>query len=301
MIEEITDTNGPSLHPVHFYETGDVVLELRGVLFQVHQETLCQNSKVFEDMFDLTLMGDLHQSSEKSSDRNIVLNEDPETFALFLDTMYQRPVDLTYTRQCVQLSLIGHKYEASHVTERCRGHLLASLPSGATERDFWVAETSYEDASIIPLILRAARLIDMPRTIPWAIYELSIRSETKIRWATENESILQPFSEPIRVIQMLKHRFISGWRKFVTRFMMDDCAVDWWVEEDDCWRRTTLEDLEGSGFMIEDDTHDPLRDMYEAMEFSCEGLCSICADIWVEHATTFMEHFLDEVGSVVMD
>ncbi|GAB1519809.1 hypothetical protein RhiTH_002879 [Rhizoctonia solani] len=252
-------------------------------------------------MLELNFLRGEHWLSEESNDRAIVLNEDHETFALFLDIIYEYPVDLAYTKECVRLSLLGHKYEASHIIERCRAHLLTSLPSGASERDFWMAETSYEDASMIPSVLRAARLIDMPRIIPWAIYELSVRSETKIRWAADNELIVKPFSNHLKAIQKLKCKIIPRWRKLVARFMKDKCAAEWWVEEDDCWRRTTLEDLENSGFMVEEDTYDPLRDMHEAMEFSCEGLCSICADLWTDYATAFMERFLEEVGLVVCD
>ncbi|KAJ1308949.1 hypothetical protein OPQ81_004632 [Rhizoctonia solani] len=294
MSHDIINLKGSHPHPVHFYNTGDVLLEVKDVLFRVHQEILCQHSEVFNDMFDLALAGDTGQSEEQRSDRRVTLHEDPEDFAIFLNTMYDVPVDFTFVRHCVQLSLLAHKYEVPHIVGRCRNHLTTSLPVGATERDFWVAETAYEDASIIPPLLRAARLIDMPKVVPWAAYELSVWFESKPKWAAENKATLEPFSKLIQEIRTLKRHIISRWRRFVTRFMKRDCAVEWWVEEDDCWRRTTLEDLENSGFMVEENTLDPLKDMHEAMEFCCEGLCSMCADIWLWSAAEFMEHFLDE-------
>ncbi|CUA69420.1 hypothetical protein RSOLAG22IIIB_03946 [Rhizoctonia solani] len=252
-------------------------------------------------MFGLDLAGDMNQLGDKCSDRRVTLHEDPEDFATFLDVIYEVPVDFTYVRRCVQLSLLAHKYEAPHIVERCRSHLTLSLPVGATERDFWIAAEVYEDASIIPSLLRAARLIDMPKVIPWAIYELSVRFESKPRWVTEHETILNPFFESIQVIHESKRSIVSQWKRFVIRFMNGDCNAEWWVEEDDCWRRTALEDLENSGFMVEEGTIDPLRDMHEAMEFCCEGLCSLCADTWVDCATMFMEYFLEEVGSDFCD
>ncbi|KAH7343490.1 hypothetical protein B0J17DRAFT_642574 [Rhizoctonia solani] len=286
-------------HPIHFYDTGDVLFEANNVLFRVHQETLSQHSEVFKDMFALALAGDMDHLDEKCGDRKVTLHEDPEDFATFLDAIYEVPIDLAYTRRCVQLSLLAHKYEVSHLVERCRGYLMDSLPTGANARDFWVAERVYEDASIIPPLLRAARLIDMPKVIPWALYELSVRLESKPKWVTKNKAILEPFSESMQVIHALKRRVVSRWRKFIIRFMKGDCGAEWWVEEDDCWRRTTLEDLENSGFMVEENTLNPLRDMHEVTEFCGEGLCSICADIWIGRATGFMEDFLDEVGDIV--
>ncbi|CAE7097579.1 unnamed protein product [Rhizoctonia solani] len=300
MSDQVLDANDPRPHRLHFYDTGNVLLEVNHVLFRIHQETLCQHSEVFKDMFGLALAGDMDQLGDKYNDRKVTLHEDPEGFATFLDILYEVPgVDLTYIRQCVQLALLAHKYEVPHIMERCRSHLATSLPAGATARDFWIAAEVYEDASIIPSLLRAARLIDVPEIMPWAMYELSVRFESKPRWATENKAILEPFSKHIQAVHVLKRRVISRWRKFVIRFMKGDCGAEWWVEEDDCWRRTTLEDLENSGFMVEEDSLDPLRDMHEATEFSCEGLCSICADTWVGCATDFMEYFLEEVRSVV--
>ncbi|CAE6437134.1 unnamed protein product [Rhizoctonia solani] len=299
MSDVIVDKAGCHPHPVHFYGTGDVLFEVKNVLFRVHRETLSQHSEVFKDMFELALAGDMDHSDEKYADRKVTLHEDPEDFATFLDAIYGVSIDLAYTKRCVQLSLLAHKYEVSHLVERCRGYLIDSLPTGATERDFWVAEGVYEDPSIIPPLLRAARLIGMSKVVPWAAYELSIRFESKPRWIAKNKDILGPFSGRMQVIHTLKRRIVSRWRKFVTRFMKGDCGAEWWVEEDDCWRRTTLEDLENSGFMVEENTLDPLRDMHEIMEFSGEGLCSICADIWIGSATGFMEDFLDEVGDII--
>ncbi|CAE6431707.1 unnamed protein product [Rhizoctonia solani] len=302
MSNEVLDTNKPCPHSLHFYDTGNVLLEVENVLFRIHQEVLCRHSEVFKDMFSLDLAGDMDRSGDQCSDRKVTLHEDREDFATFLDIIYEVPgVDFAYIGQCVRLSLLAHKYEVPHIVERCRNHLIASLPIGATERDFWIAEEAYEDASIIPSLLRAARLIDMPNVIPWAVYKLSVQFESKPRWVTENKAILEPFSESVQATHALKRHVVSRWRRFVTRFMKGDCDAEWWVEEDDCWRRTTLEDLENSGFMVEKDTLDPLRDMHEVTEFCCEGLCSICSDTWVKCATAFMEDFLEGVGSIVWD
>jgi hypothetical protein len=207
-------------------------------------------------------------------------------------------VDFGYTKHCLQLALLGHKYEVPPATSSCRSYLESYLPNGVGSRDFWIAQQYHEDRSIIPLAIRASKLLNIPTIAPWAMYMLVIKSEKNDEWLMQSEEdrlLMKTLTNQIRAVRILNRQIVKNWNRLVTRFMNKECHAEWWGDEDGCWRRTELMDLNDSGFMLHENVRDPLQDMYEAMEFCCEGLCSLCADAWTECASALMENFLDKI------
>lgn len=291
----------PSRHPVHFYDTGDVLLEVDGVLFRVHRERLCRESEVFKDMFELPNIGSLRLDETPHDIDPVVLHDDADAFALLLDLIYRLSFDYSYTKGCLQAALLGHKYEVQFAMGECSSYLQNYLPTGVASRDFHISLQYYDDISLTPLVLRAAELLDMPQVAPWALYVLTVQlGSSEDPRSGEEKSLVESFSAQMKAVRSLGQKYVKGWNKVVGRFMRSQCAAEWWVEEDDCWRRCELTDVDNSGFMLGLDMVDPLQGMYDALDFCCEGLCSQCADVWTEQANKIMEAFLENIEIIAM-
>ncbi|QRW01510.1 The BTB (BR-C, ttk and bab)/POZ (Pox virus and Zinc finger) domain [Ceratobasidium sp. AG-Ba] len=79
-----SEFNADNEHKVHFYNDGNIVLNLQGRLFRVHKSVLSLHSRVFSDMFSLAL-----PPSDAEDADEVQLHDDALKFARVLDALYK--------------------------------------------------------------------------------------------------------------------------------------------------------------------------------------------------------------------
>ncbi|KAG9127839.1 hypothetical protein FRC07_008482 [Ceratobasidium sp. 392] len=288
-------------HPTHFHGTGDVLLEAQTTLFRVHKAILCQHSEVFNDMFDLPGIGDCELPIPDVSNR-IIIQDEPVVFELLLDVVYQ-DAEISYMtpKQQLQLALLAHKYEMRSIQIACQACIASRLPKAISTRDFSQASSYEDDTSTAPLVVRVGQLLQMPDLLPWAMYHFAIQSDASDSLLAEDDILLRhSYSRELEAVRAINKRAIKGWNRSVARFMNEYCLAEWWVNEDECWRRTELLDLDESSFALGEDTTDSLRAMNDAVDSWSPELCSLCADELMKHANRVMAGILERISQGVL-
>lgn len=204
----------------------------------------------------------------------------------------------------LQLALLAHKYEIPTIQATCLSYLRGGLPTSIFPRDFWNTRHYHEDPSITPKVIRISELLDIPEFAPWALYHFAIQSGPNSNldqdaFLSEDDLLLRESrSAELTAVRQINSLAIRNWNRSITRFMKGHCSTEWWSEEDECWRRSELLDIEESGFTLPKDVEDPLRAMYEATDFCCQDLCSLCADALTRLSNRLMEHVLNQIRDI---
>ncbi|KAF8605252.1 hypothetical protein BDV93DRAFT_521596 [Ceratobasidium sp. AG-I] len=286
-----------------FYESGDLTLEIEGVCFRVHAAKLCEKSEVFADMFGLQHIGSLDGHPGAETNGNIMLQDDPDEFTLLLDVLYHGIDQMPLTiKQRLQLTLLAHKYEIQSIMSPCQIYLRDFLPKSVTPRDFRYLRYYNDDPSITPKVIRVSTLLHMEELLPWALYFFAIQSDFDRDELSEADLTLrESYSSRLAQVREINVQSIRVWNRWITRFMKSYCLTEWWVEEDECWRRTELLEIEKSSFILAESLEDPLQAMYEALDFCSQDLCSLCADQLTRRANVLMAMVLEKIREDILE
>ncbi|KAH7343491.1 hypothetical protein B0J17DRAFT_178194 [Rhizoctonia solani] len=271
-------------HPVHSHPMSNIILQASSVLFRVHRDTLLQHSGVFGDMFDLASAENAEDSSVAPSGNSpsMVLYDNSDELAILFYFLYRYPVDYENTKNCLQPTLLAHKYDISNLVGICRNQITSQL-SGDDSSDGYEAVLKYRrDRTLIPLALRAAQLVEIPNIIPWALYMLSVQldSDHYLFEQSEQDSLLvQCYAAAIHKLRNLFSKLIDWWNDEAAKFMGGDCEADDW----DCARSESGE-------------KNPIWKMWKTLQNSSHiDLCPCCEDDWSEFGVAFMERVLEDI------
>lgn len=189
-------------------------------------------------MFDLASAENAEDSSVAPSGNSpsMVLYDNSDELAILFYFLYRYPVDYENTKNCLQPTLLAHKYDISNLVGICRNQITSQL-SGDDSSDGYEAVLKYRrDRTLIPLALRAAQLVEIPNIIPWALYMLSVQldSDHYLFEQSEQDSLLvQCYAAAIHKLRNLFSKLIDWWNDEAAKFMGGDCEADGW----DCARR----------------------------------------------------------------
>ncbi|KAG9095036.1 hypothetical protein FRC06_010209 [Ceratobasidium sp. 370] len=301
MSQDASDLVTSNAHTMHFYDTGDLILEAQNTLFRIHTARLCEYSEVFSDIFSLPAIGG-RGSSTTDTNHRVTIQDDSVVFALLLDVIYQNiEISFISLKQQLQLALLAHKYEMNTIQTTCKICLAARLPRAISTRDFSQASNYEGDPTIAPLVIRVGELLHMPDLLPWAMYYFAIQSEPSNSLLEEDDILLRDsHAAELEAVRAINKRAIKDWNRSVARFMRDYCLAEWWDDEDECWRRTELLDIHKSGFALAQDVTDSLRAMNEAVDSWSQEMCSLCADELTKHANGVMMGVLEHISQGVL-
>ncbi|QRV73069.1 The BTB (BR-C, ttk and bab)/POZ (Pox virus and Zinc finger) domain [Ceratobasidium sp. AG-Ba] len=284
----------------HYYEDGNILIEIHETVFLIHQGKLCEYSSVFRDMFDIP-ENRINLISPEDIKR-IELHDDLVVFTVLLDVIYQR-VEVAHidVKEQVQLALLANKYGMDTIQSECQSYLISLLPNSITSRDFHLAHSYEDDPSISPLVIRAGELLHMPEVLPWAVYFYAIQSKALLEPLSEENVVFRDS----RVLQLAEIRTINGqaieyWNRSFKRFIRGYCSAEWWDDEDECWRRSEILDTNKSLFTLSGDVENPLRDIHAAVDTWSPELCSLCADDLTAYANDIMARVLGRIGRDVL-
>lgn len=216
-------------------------------------------------------------------------------------TLIRDQIPLTI-KQRLELVLLAHKYEIQSVLSPCQIYLRDFLPKLVTPRDFRYLRYYNDDPSITPKVICASTLVHMEELLPWALYFFAIQSDFDPDELSEADLALRKsYSSRLETVRQINTQSIKVWNRSITRFMRGDCCTEWWIEEDECWRRTELLEIEKSSFIFAESLEDPLQAMYEALDFCSQDLCSLCADALTRGANVVMGSVLEEIRKEILE
>ncbi|KAG8703871.1 hypothetical protein FRC08_002586 [Ceratobasidium sp. 394] len=213
-------------HKVHYYNDGNILLNLQGKLFRVHKSVLSLHSRTFSDMFSLALSPNDTQDVDE-----VPLHDEPLKFARVLDALYKGMTFILVVtlRNCLDIIEIAHKYEMTQVEACFQGWLLGKLPLSASDA---LTTPKYfsryrNDPSLAPSVLEYGD----PRLHPWAFYCLGVQLMSELD-PTNTSTYSTPLSlstldstytYPLFILQQIISQAFLEWNNRISEFYAVDC------------------------------------------------------------------------------
>ncbi|CAE6364757.1 unnamed protein product [Rhizoctonia solani] len=212
----------------HFYNDGNITLDVKGTMFKVHKSILALHSEVFKDMFGLANA----QPASESQDEPIQLDDDPKAFHIAMGAVY-KGLEFAYEADIIQIMdtiAIAHKYQMAKIEGCLQGYISESmLPTNGSHA---LSDSRFKLYDEYPgLAMTVLRLGENSLT-PWAFYRVGVELFSKIR--VDDTSTYGPpptwlafdpdFTYALLVLQRIINDTFENWKTEISGFYATGCS-----------------------------------------------------------------------------
>ncbi|CAE6523738.1 unnamed protein product [Rhizoctonia solani] len=210
----------------HFYEDGNISLDVRGTIFKVHKSILALHSEVFRDMFSLT-----HVQPADGPDEPIHLDDDPKAFHILLDAIYKgaefiRKANILQFMDAIKMT---HKYQMSGLEACLQDYIMdIMLPCSAVDGAYGAKFHLYDTH---PGLDVAVLRFGADALAPWAFYKVGVGLFSKINIGDTSTYgpppiwfALDPeFAYSFFVLRQIVNDAFENWEKKISNFYTSVC------------------------------------------------------------------------------
>ncbi|CAE6493833.1 unnamed protein product [Rhizoctonia solani] len=212
----------------HFYNDGNITLDVKGAIFKVHKSILTLHSEVFKDMFGLVCA----RPTGESQDESIQLDDDPKVFHIAMDAVY-KGLEFAYKADIILIMdtiAIAHKYQMAKIEGCLQGHISESmLPTNGSHAVSGSRFKLYDEHPGLAMVV--LRLGDSSLT-PWAFYRVGVELFSKI--SIDDTSTYGPpptwfafdpdFTYSLLVLQRIINDTFENWQTKISDFHGTACS-----------------------------------------------------------------------------
>ncbi|KAG8713503.1 hypothetical protein FRC09_018640 [Ceratobasidium sp. 395] len=213
-------------HKVHFYNDGNIILNLQEKLFRVHKSVLSLHSRTFSDMFSLA-----SSTNDNEDVDEVPLHDDPLKFARVLDALYKGMTFILVVtlRNCLDIIEVAHKYEMVQVEACFQGWLLGKLPLSAN--DALTTPKYFSRYRSDPSLARSVLEFGDSRLHPWAFYCLGVQLTSDLDPANTStystpsslSTLDVAFTYPLFILQQIISQAFLDWNNRISEFYAVGC------------------------------------------------------------------------------
>ncbi|KAF8607965.1 hypothetical protein BDV93DRAFT_284597 [Ceratobasidium sp. AG-I] len=210
----------------HFYNDGNILLNVQGHLFRVHKSMLALHSQTFSDMFNLPPLPNPATGTDE-----VTLYDEPTKFASLLDALYKgaNSVRTAGFHQILGVIELAQKYEMTELEADFQTLLQGRLPvTGTDPLEFPDRAKNYrDDPSLAPTVLRFGD----PKLHPWAFYYYGIHLTSNLEPSDTPINAIPPLAippvdgawSPVPILRQLIHQTIQDWNSQIGGFYFYSC------------------------------------------------------------------------------